>query len=75
MKELPDDLAAVPEDELAEQRAVRDALLTRLFRRWPKLSRGEQGELRKAYRERLRIAKFRGRMRRRPESSSSSSSV
>jgi hypothetical protein len=75
MKELPDDLAAVPEDELAQQRAVRDDLLTRLFRRWPKLSRGEQGELRKVYGERLRIAKFLGRRVRRPGSSSSSESV
>ena len=75
MKELPDDLAAVPEDELALQRAGRDDLLTRLFRRWPKLSRGEQGELRKVYAECVRIAKFRGRVRETSGSSSSSESV
>ncbi len=65
VKELPDDLAAMPIDELAQQRAVRDEYLDPRFRRWPALSRIEIRELRRVYGERLRIAKYIGRIRRR----------
>jgi hypothetical protein len=65
VRELPDDLAAMPIDELAQQRAVRDERLVPLFRRWPALSRMEMRELRRVYGERLRIAKYIGRIRRR----------
>jgi hypothetical protein len=63
MKELPDDLAAMEVTELVQQRAVRDEYLAPLFRRWPALNRGELRELRRLYSERLRIAKFVGRLR------------
>jgi hypothetical protein len=63
MKELPDDLALVGRAQLAEQRAIRDAKLTPLFRRWPALSRFELAELRRMYTERLRIARYLGRRR------------
>lgn len=64
MKELPDDLAAMRVDELEEQRAVRDERLVPLFRRWPALSRIEIRELRRLYGERLRIARYFGKLRR-----------
>ena len=63
MKELPDDLAAVGDAELSEQRAIRDDKLAPLFKRWPALSRREDGRLRRMYEERLRIAKYLGRRR------------
>ena len=63
MKELPDDLAAVGDAELSEQRAIRDDKLAPLFRRWPALSRPELGRLRRMYEERLRIARYLGRRR------------
>jgi len=63
MRELPDDLAAMPPGELAEQRAVRDDQLAPLFRRWPALNRTELGQLRKMYAERLTIARHLGRRR------------
>ena len=62
VKELPDDLAALPETELSHQRAVRDDKMP-LFRRWPNLSRLELGQLRRMYAERLRIASYLGRRR------------
>lgn len=65
MRELPDDLAAMPPGELAEQRAVRDDRLAPLFKRWPALNRHESSELRKMYAERLKIARYLGRGRRR----------
>jgi hypothetical protein len=65
VKELPDDLAAMRTVELEQQRAVRDERLVPLFRRWPALSRTELRELRRLYGERLRIAKYVGRLRRR----------
>lgn len=61
MKELPDDLRALPADELAEQRDLRDEQLAPLFRRWPRLSRDELRRLKQVYAERLRIARFVGR--------------
>jgi hypothetical protein len=63
VKELPNDLAAMPVAELAEQRAMRDDKLARLFQRWPALSRSELNQLRRIYAERLRIAKHFGRRR------------
>jgi hypothetical protein len=71
MKELPDDLGAMDADELARERAIRDEQLTPLFRRWPRLSRLEIRELRKIYVERLRIARYLGRLRTRTRRSSS----
>lgn len=61
MKELPEDLRALPADELVRQRDVRDDLLTPLFRRWPRLSRVELRMLKRIYGERVRIARFVGR--------------
>jgi hypothetical protein len=63
MKELPDDLAAVPVPELSQQRAIRDDKIAPLFRRWPSLSRVELNQLRRLYAERLRIARYLGRRR------------
>ena len=62
MKELPDDLAAVSHAELARQRAIRDAKIAPLFRRWPALNRLELGQLWRTA-ERLRIARYLGRRR------------
>jgi hypothetical protein len=63
MKELPGDLKAMEDTELAKQRAIRDDKLAPLFRRWPALSRPELGQLRRMYTERLRIARYLGRRR------------
>jgi hypothetical protein len=63
MKELPDDLAAMPVPELSQQRAIRDERIAPLFRRWPSLSRFELSQLRRLYAERLRIARYLGRRR------------
>ena len=63
MKALPDDLKAMAPSELSEQRALRDARIAPLFRRWPDLSRFELRQLRQIYAERLRIAKYLGRRR------------
>lgn len=64
MKELPDDLAALGTQDLEQQRALRDEALAPLFRRWPALNRIETLNLRRTYGERLRIAKYLGRLRR-----------
>ena len=71
MKEVPDDLAGMAPTELSEQRALRDDRLTKLFRRWPALNRVERRQLRRMYAERLRIARYVGRVRRRRASKSS----
>ena len=63
VRQLPDDLAAMTETELSEQRAVRDDKLAPLFKRWPALSRFELGQLRHMYADRLRIARYLGRRR------------
>jgi hypothetical protein len=63
VKELPDDLQALPTDELTRQCDLRDEHLTPLFRRWPRLSRVELGTLARMYGERLRIARFLGSRR------------
>ena len=63
MKELPPDLGQLDADELAVQSTVRDERLTPLFRRWPRLGRGELRELRLLYSERVRLARYIGRRR------------
>ena len=62
MKELPDDLASMEVAELSEQRAIRDDTLEPLFQRWPGLNRLELRQLRQLYTERLRIARYVGRL-------------
>ena len=63
MKALPDDLAVMGTAELSEQRALRDDELAPLFQRWPALDRFELRRLRTLYTERLRIARYVGRLR------------
>jgi S-adenosylmethionine:diacylglycerol 3-amino-3-carboxypropyl transferase len=63
MKKLPDDLAVLEAAELSEQRALRDDELAPLFQRWPALNRLELRRLRRMYAERLRIARYVGRVR------------
>ena len=65
MKDLPDDLAAMETDDLTQQVTVRDELLAPLFRRWPGLNRVEMRKLKTLYAERVRIAKYLGKLRRR----------
>ena len=65
MKDLPDDLAAMETDDLTQQVTVRDELLAPLFRRWPRLDRAELRKLKTLYAERVRIAKYLGKLRRR----------
>ena len=62
MKELPDDLATMETDDLVQQGVVRDDLLAPLFRRWPRLSRIELRQLTDLYAERVRIARYHGRL-------------
>jgi hypothetical protein len=62
MKKLPDDLTAMSEAELSEERALRDDNLAPLFQRWPALNRMELGQLRQMYADRLRIARHVGRL-------------
>ena len=64
MKELPEDLATMELDDVAQQAEVRDELLTPLFRQWPRLSQAELRQLKARYRERVRIARYLGRLRR-----------
>ena len=63
MKRLPDDLAVMGAAELSAQRAIRDDKLATLFQRWPALDRTELHQLRQLYGERLKIARYVGRMR------------
>jgi hypothetical protein len=63
MKELPDDLAVMGTAELSEQRALRDDEIAPLFRRWPSLDGLELRQLRTMYTERVRIARYVGRLR------------
>ncbi len=65
MEQLPEDLSTLDEDELDAAADARDKRVTRLMRRWPKLNRIESRELRRVYGERLRLARYFGRMRRR----------
>jgi hypothetical protein len=64
VKELPPDLGRLDVDELAVQSAARDERLAPLFRKWPRLRKGELRELRRLYSERLRLARYLGRLRR-----------
>jgi hypothetical protein len=64
MDELPENLSALDDEVLLEERAARDETLRPLFRRWPSLSKAEMKELRRAYGERVRLAKWIGRRRR-----------
>jgi hypothetical protein len=68
VKELPDDLTAMEADDLVHQGSLRDELLAPLFRRWPRLTQLEMGQLRALYAERVRIAKYLGRFRARRRS-------
>jgi hypothetical protein len=61
MRDLPDDLAVIPDSALAEQRAMRDDKLAPPFQRWPDLSRFEFVRLRRLYAERLKIVRYLGR--------------
>ena len=63
--ELPEDLSVLEPQDVTRARIERDDRLTSLFRRWPRLTSGETRELRKTYAERLRLARFVGRRRRR----------
>ena len=63
MKELPDDLAAMRDAQLSGQRAIRDDKLATLFQRWPAPNGFELRQLRQMYAERLRIARYVGRLR------------
>ena len=63
--DLPEDLTKVPSDVLERRADVRDKRLTRLFRRWPALTRAELSELKRLYDERLRLAKSLGKRRQR----------
>ena len=70
MNELPQNLSALSDEALERERDACDERLRPLFRRWPSLTRGEMRELRRAYDERLRLARWIGRARRgatRPE--------
>jgi len=62
---LPDDLSELSEREVAKERLERDNRLAALFRRWGGLSRREMRELRRLHDERLHIARYVGRLRRR----------
>ena len=61
---LPEDLSELDNSELEKERDARDRRVARLMRRWPELSRPEMRELRRAYAERLRLARYVGRLRR-----------
>jgi hypothetical protein len=65
MKQLPPDLSDLSQEALTDARSSRDERVTRLFRRWPSLSRTEMNELKSLYEERIRLAKYVGRIRRR----------
>ncbi len=75
MRELPDDLAAMGDAELSEQRALRDDKLATLFRRWPARHRLELRQLRQMYVERLRIAHYVGRIRTRRASRTAATAI
>jgi hypothetical protein len=64
VKDLPDDLAAMETDDLVQQGAIRDELVRPLFRRWPRLSPTEERELKTIHDDRMRIARYLGRLRR-----------
>jgi hypothetical protein len=57
------DVTEVPPGTLERGTKARDRRLTRLFRRWPALTRAELAELRRLYDERMRLAKLHGSRR------------
>jgi hypothetical protein len=63
VEQLPENLSNASDESLQQAVKTREARLTPLFRRWPRLSRAEMEELRQLYRERLRVAKYLGRNR------------
>jgi hypothetical protein len=65
MDELPENLSALSDERLREERNARDERLRPLFCRWPSLSKFEMRELRRVYNERVRLARRIGRTRRR----------
>ena len=62
---LPEDLSELGERTVAKERVARDNRLAALFRRWGNLDRSEMRELRRLHDERMRIARYVGRRRRR----------
>ena len=62
---LPEDLSELGEGTVAKERVARDNRLAALFRRWGNLDRSEMRELRRLHDERMRIARYVGRRRRR----------
>ena len=65
MDELPENLSALDDELILEERDARDEKLRPLFRRWPSLDKTEMRELRRVYAERVRLARWIGRRRRR----------
>jgi hypothetical protein len=65
MDELPENLSALDDELILEERDARDEKLRPLFRRWPSLNKTELRELRRVYAERVRLARWIGRRRRR----------
>jgi hypothetical protein len=64
MDDLPENLSSLGDEELLRARDARDTKLRPLFRRWPSLSTPEMVELKRVYNERVRLAKWIGRTRR-----------
>lgn len=60
---LSDDLSAADDRELAAAADARDRRIALLLRRWPRLPALEMQELRRVYRERIRIARLIGSRR------------
>ena len=65
IKKLPKDLSDLSQEGLRHARNAREERLTVLFRRWPSLSTLETDEIRRLHKERLRLAKYAGMLRRR----------
>jgi hypothetical protein len=65
VNQLPEDLSELKPSALERAANVRDNRLSPLFRRWPSLNRLELSELKRLYNERLRLARYAGKRRRR----------
>jgi hypothetical protein len=65
MEPLPEDLSELDAKAVRRARDRRDDRLTALFRRWPNLPRRELRELRRLSDERLRLARYLGKLRKR----------
>lgn len=61
VEKLPENLSTLTPENLQEAVETRDKRMSPLFRRWPALSRLETAELKRLYRERLRVAKYLGK--------------